>query len=75
MTKIETYSIMWNADVNEGSISVSLEGGATRMIPIDSSQEGILLLDILRNEKPVYLHDRHNQIITGIVPIAEQKSA
>lgn len=71
MIKIESYAIMWNADTNEGSINLLLEGGGTRMISADSAAECTLLVDILRNESPVYVHVRHNQLITGMEPVGE----
>lgn len=71
MIKIESYAIMWNVDTNQGSINLLLEGDGSRMLHIDSAEEGSLLLDILRNEDPVYVHNNHNQIITGIEPVGE----
>lgn len=71
MIKIETYSIMWNTDINNGNINLLLEGGGTRMITADSAAECSLLVDILRNESPVYIHVRHNQLITGMEPVGE----
>ena len=71
MIKIESYAIMWNADTNQGSVNLLLEGEGSRMLNVDSAAEGTLLLDILRNEDPVYVHANHNQIITGIEPVGE----
>ncbi len=71
MIKIETYSIMWNTDINNGNINLLLEGGGTRMLTADSAAECSLLVDILRNESPVYIHARHNQLITGMEPVGE----
>lgn len=71
MVKIESYAIMWHADHNEGSINLILEDGSTRMLNAETAGECSLLIDILRNENPVYVHARHNQIITGIEPVGE----
>lgn len=71
MIKIESYAIMWNTDNDEGSINLILENGETRMLSADSAAECSLLVDILRNESPVYIHVRHNQLITGIEPVGE----
>lgn len=73
MVKIESYTILWNADTDDGNINLLLEGGAARMVSVDSAAECSLLIDILRNEDPVYIHARHNQIITGMEPIGEGK--
>lgn len=71
MIKIESYAVMWNADLNEGSINLLLENGGSRLLTADSAAECALLVDILRNESPVYVHARHNQLITGLEPVGE----
>ncbi len=71
MKKIESYAVMWHVDHDEGSINLQLEDGTSRMIQLSSASEGSFITDILRNENPVYIHDNHNQIITGIEPVGE----
>lgn len=45
--------------------------GSGGQVLVDSPQEGLLLLDILRNEKPVYYNAHHEMIMTGMEPIGE----
>ena len=72
---IEKYAIFWNAAANEGQFVLQLtesdEGPPTAMVYLDSPQEGSLLLDILRNERPVYYDDEHELIFTGLEVVGE----
>ena len=67
---IERYAVFYNADANEGHIIFQLddniEGQSTATLLLDSPQEGVLILDILRNEKPVYYDEDHHIIMTGL---------
>lgn len=68
--KIENYAIFYNAQANEGHILFQFdhtaEGANTATLILDSPQEGTLILDILRNEDPVYYDDEHHIIMTGL---------
>ena len=68
--KIDKYAIFYNVQANEGHFIFQLdeksEGEGTATLWLDSPQEGTLILDILRNEQPVY-YDEENQILmTGL---------
>lgn len=68
--KIEKYTIFYNVQANEGHFIFQLDkkskGESTATLLLDSPQEGTLILDILRNEQPVY-YDEENQILmTGL---------
>lgn len=71
---IDKYLVFWNAAANEGQLTLELAGDEdprTATIHLDSPQEGSLLLDILRNESPVYYDDEYELIITGMEPVGE----
>ncbi len=72
---IEKYAIFWNAAANEGHFVLQLteveDGPPTAMLHLDSPQEGSLILDILRNEQPVYYDDEHGLIVSGMEPVGE----
>ena len=74
--KIEKYTIFYNVQANEGQIIFQLdekksEGAATATLWMDSPQEGMLILDILRNEQPVY-YDEENQILISGLDFTEK---
>ncbi len=76
--KIEKYTIFYNVQANEGHFIFQLDkqskGESTATLLLDSPQEGTLILDILRNEQPVY-YDEENQILmTGLDFSGKSKS-
>ena len=68
--RIEKYAIFYNVQANEGHILFqfddSVAGDSTATLLLDSPQEGTFILDILRNESPVYYDDEHHLIMTGL---------
>ena len=68
MKEVESYRIAWNANADEGSIMLQTTDGVEQIL-LDSASEGTLLLDILRNEKPVYVEN--GVIFTGFEPVGE----
>ncbi len=71
MNEITSYKFFWNLDNNEGLMHLKPAEGSAEIIPIDSPQEGSLLLDVLRNEKPVYYDSGNKMIMTGLEPVGE----
>ena len=71
--RIERYAFFWNVKDNEGHLLFHLEGeeNKTATLWLDSPQEGQLLVDILRNEDPVYYDEEHELIMTGLEPVGE----
>jgi len=68
--RIEKYAVFYNVAANEGHILFQLddniEGQGTATLLLDSPQEGMFVLDILRNEQPVYYDEEHQIIMTGL---------
>ncbi len=68
---IERYAFFWNVKDNEGSLQLQFSDGSGDQVLVDSPQEGLLLLDVLRNEKPVFYDAQHGIIMTGLEPVGE----
>jgi len=69
--EIERYAFFWNARDNEGTLRLQFSDGSGDQVLIDSPQEGLLLLDILRHEKPVLYDAQHGLVMTGLEPVGE----
>ncbi len=50
---------------------LKLNSGETAHINIDSPCEARLLVDVLRNEKPVYYDTENGLVMTGMEPVSE----
>ena len=72
--EIEGYAFFWNARTNEGGLHLRFSGGGGGQVLVDSPQEGLLLLDVLRNEKPVYYDENNGMIMTGLESVGEGES-
>lgn len=68
MKSIESYKITWNVKSDEGVILLQTEEGVEQLLA-DSAAEAMLLLDILRNESPVFYND--GLLFTGFEPVGE----
>ena len=74
-SKIEKYQMAWNAGRNEGMLVLLMEDGHTVNQPIDSAEEGMFLVDLLRNEEPVFYDAASDVILTGFEPVGEGEHA
>lgn len=71
MKEVKKYKMLWNTKANEGILTLDFGDGKSGEVLVDSPQEGSLLLDILRNEKPVYYRAEHFAIFTGLEAVGE----
>jgi len=71
MKEILQYAFFWRPEDNKGCIQLALADGTGGAVELDSAQEGLLLLDVLRNEKPVYYDATNDLIMTGLEPVGE----
>jgi len=69
--EIKGYAFYWHARNNEGTLHLQLADGGHAQVLIDSPQEGLLLLDVLRNEGPVVFDPNHEMIMTGLELVGE----
>ena len=68
MKKVESYKITWNVSNDEGIILLQTADGIEQLLA-DSAAEASLLVDILRNEQPVFVEN--NLLFTGFEPVGE----
>ncbi len=68
---IERYAFFWNVRDNEGTLQLQFSDGSGDQVLVDSPQEGLLLLDVLRNEKPVFYDAQHKIVMTGLESVGE----
>ena len=68
MKQIESYKISWNVTNDEGIILLQTADGVEQLLA-DSAAEATLLIDILRNENPVFFEN--GLLFTGFEPVGE----
>ena len=71
MEEIKTYKITWNPRDNAGAIHFGLANGTGASVSVDSAQEMSMMVDILRNEAPVYWCPQNGFLMTGFEPVGE----
>ena len=62
MEQILEYSIFYRHESEAGMIHMHMADGSNQHFPFHSIEEASLLIDILRNEKPVY-YNAEDEII------------
>ena len=67
--EVESYKIAWNTQSDEGILTLNTLPDGIEQLHIDSASEGLLVLDILRHEKPVYV--KNGLLLTGFEPVGE----
>ena len=70
---IKAYTGYWRPEKNYGLLRIFYNGGIN-VQKIESPQEMLLVLDILRNEKPVWFHTVSKAITTGAEPVGEEET-
>ncbi len=70
MKEISGYKFFWNVENNEGIMHLHTDDGNVNFT-LDSPQEASLLIDVLRNEKPVYYDPAGGIVMTGMEPVGE----
>ena len=65
------YTFFWRTDDNTGVIQLGLANNTGGALHPDSPAEAMLLLDVLRNEKPVYYSPEGGLLMTGVEPVGE----
>ena len=69
MKEVESYKIAWNTTSDEGIVTLHTLPDGIEQLHVDSASEGLLLMDILRHEKPVYV--QNSVLFTGFEPVGE----
>lgn len=55
--QVDSYKIIWNAKVDEGTIMLHTTDGSLEHILVDSAPEASLVLHMLRHETPIFYQD------------------
>ena len=69
MKEVESYKIAWNTKADEGILTLNTLPEGIEQLHLDSASEGLLVLDILRHEKPVFVQG--GVLLTGFEPVGE----
>lgn len=69
MKEIDTYKIAWNAKAHEGILLLHTTDGGLEQILMDNPAEAALMLDIIKNEKPVFYEN--GLLFTGFEAVGE----
>lgn len=69
--EVISYKAFWNATDNHGQLWVLFADETGKLFDMETPQEMMMMVDLLRNEKPVYYDQKHNLIMTGIEPVGE----
>ena len=71
--QIKAYKAYWRPEKNYGVLTIYYDTTYSQQ-KIESPQEMLLVLDILRNEKPVSFHTDTKAIATGAEPVGEEET-
>ena len=73
MEIIKSYKAYWRPEKNYGVLTI-FYGATYHQQTIESPQEMLLVLDILRNEKPVWFLTSTKAIVTGPETVGEEET-
>ncbi len=65
------YKTFWNATDNHGQLWILFADETGQLFDMETPQEMMMLVDLLRNEKPIYYDRKYNLITTGLEPVGE----
>ena len=72
MPRINSYRAMWTSDTKVGVFKFLLERGIqSDEVKVNSPEEFSVIIDLLRNESPVYFSPGNKAITTYTEPIGE----
>jgi hypothetical protein len=71
LKEVVTYSAVWGFNQHTGSIQLNLADHTGISFPITAPGEMEMLIDILRNEKPVLFDDAFNHLRIRYEPVGE----
>ncbi|MCP8310271.1 MAG: hypothetical protein L6M37_05300 [Candidatus Methylarchaceae archaeon HK02M1] len=70
---VKGYKAYWRPEMNYGVLTIYY-GTTFNQQKIESPQELLILVDLLRNEKPVWFHTVTKAIVTGVEPVGEEET-
>jgi hypothetical protein len=70
-TQVNAYYVFWDIDGHSGNIQLNLANNTGWAIGGQTPDEMHMLVDLLRNEKPIYFEDTQRLLIVGSEPVGE----
>jgi hypothetical protein len=70
---VKNYKAYWRPAMNYGVLTIWYDTTFSQQ-KIESPQEMLILVDLLRNEKPVYFHTVTKAIATAKEPVGEEET-
>ncbi len=71
---VEKYQLAWSHDAKSGSIVLLFQGGGARQINGLSYEDYSAMVDMLRNEKPLWYDENQALLATYHEPVGEGES-
>lgn len=71
MVEITAYSVYWHAATKTGDVRVNLVDDTSHTLTDMSAPEVNMLVDLLRNEKPVYYSVERQVVFVAWEPVGE----
>jgi hypothetical protein len=75
MVEITAYSVYWHQDTKAGDVRVNLVDDTSHTLTGLSADEVHMLVDLLRNEKPVYYSVERQVVFVAWEPVGEGEDA
>jgi hypothetical protein len=70
-TQVTAYYVFWDIDGHSGNIQLNLANNTGWAIGGQTPEEMHMLVDLLRNESPIYFEDTSRLLIVGSEPVGE----
>lgn len=74
MITVMQYIAAWNSTSKKGDIKLALANGTIEVLQVSDASELMMLMDMLRNENPVFYDKRQQTIQTGGEHVGEQET-
>jgi hypothetical protein len=75
MVEITAYSVYWHAAKKSGDVRVNLVDDSAHTLSGLNAEEVHMLVDLLRNEKPVYYSVERQVVFVAWEPVGEGEDA
>lgn len=69
--QVLSYVVFWDIDGHFGNIQLNLSNNSGWAIGGQTPEEMMMLVDLLRNEKPIYFIDTTRLLVVGSEPVGE----
>ncbi|MAD43482.1 MAG: hypothetical protein CMI02_08410 [Oceanospirillaceae bacterium] len=71
--EIESYAVHWDTQENTGTIQLNMINGEVHAIKQLTASTVHMLMDLLRNEKPLYFDTDRQSVHSHFEPIGENE--